>query len=792
MNKNIVTTALVLVTTLSSFSAPLGRVYLDKNKNGKFDSGEALQGVKVSNGREVVLTDKSGNFKLPEFKKGRFVFITVPAGLDAKGKFYQPLNTSDRYEFSLTWDKYGPKGKRPKSPRFIQITDTETFKENAWIGNIKDYAQKNKLDFIVHTGDICYEKGLKFHAEKINDQTMGLPVHYCIGNHDLVNGKYGEELFESLFGPVYYSFDVGDTHFVVTPMISGDRKPSYTKAEVCEWLINDLATVNPKKKLVVFNHALLTFGNNFTYAAGGKRIDLLKHNLQMWIYGHWHINFLKKHGENGPLSICSSTPDKGGIDHSPSNFMVYDPYNPNGSIEARYTYLDRHLTITSPQKEIRADKGYYDLNVNAYNTTSPTVKVECMITSNGKRTVKKLSRQSIWNWSLKMKLPRAGVNSKHKIEVKATYRDGTTKSKNVTFKVVPQTSTPLSLDWVKNSHGNIWMTAPIVKNNRLFTATIDDFQLKSCAVVALNATTGKLLWRFKTKGSIKNAMAYSNGKILATDHFGTAYALDEKTGKLIWEKELGMTGLGAYIAGNVIENGIYYTGFGNYLQAIDIETGKVLWKNGAWRGGEGSTATMIIADNLLIASSNWRALYAHDKTTGKLVWQVSRDGYRFRSSTANYKDGELYVCSKNGIGVLNLKDGTYKKHFKIKYDIDVASKPLITDRLIIMGTKKNGLIAVDKNDGKEIWSVQTKESLVYSAAYSGPSSYTVESTPMLVNGKIIFGASDGILYVVNQETGVVEQSIELGSPVLTPITRYKNSVWINDFAGNIYKFTLKN
>ena len=30
-----------------------------------------------------------------------------------------------------------------------------------------------------------------------------------LANHDLVKGKYGEELFESIYGPVYYSFDAG-------------------------------------------------------------------------------------------------------------------------------------------------------------------------------------------------------------------------------------------------------------------------------------------------------------------------------------------------------------------------------------------------------------------------------------------------------------------------------------------------------------------------------------------------------------------------------------------------------
>ena len=51
----------------------------------------------------------------------------------------------------------------------------------------------------------------------MNTENMDCPVFYCIGNHDLVKGKYGEELFENIYGPVYYSFDAGRVHYIVTP-----------------------------------------------------------------------------------------------------------------------------------------------------------------------------------------------------------------------------------------------------------------------------------------------------------------------------------------------------------------------------------------------------------------------------------------------------------------------------------------------------------------------------------------------------------------------------------------------
>ena len=49
-------------------------------------------------------------------------------------------------------------------------------------------------------------------------------------------------------------------------------------------------------------------------------INLNEHNLKAWVYGHWHINYMKKQGD--VYSVCTSSLDKGGIDHSTTAFRV--------------------------------------------------------------------------------------------------------------------------------------------------------------------------------------------------------------------------------------------------------------------------------------------------------------------------------------------------------------------------------------------------------------------------------------------------------------------------------------
>ena len=172
-------------------------------------------------------------------------------------------------------------------------------------------------------------------------------MFYCIGNHDLVKGKYGEEVFENVYGPVYYSFDFGNVHYVVTPMAGGDHQPGYTKEDVYRWLKNDLAQVPTGKPIIVFNHDLLTSGNEFVFGiADNEKINLNEHNLKAWLYGHWHNHFVRKQGD--VLTISTATLDKGGIDHSTSAFRVVD-VDQKGDVQTmlRYTYINKSIETAS-------------------------------------------------------------------------------------------------------------------------------------------------------------------------------------------------------------------------------------------------------------------------------------------------------------------------------------------------------------------------------------------------------------------------------------------------------------
>ena len=341
-----------IVADASSYN---GKVFADRNANGIFDRGDKLlSGVMVTDGLNVARTDRSGAFVLPGHEKARFITVTVPSGYMTDNAHYRRIAPQVlEYDFAL--QPYDAGIRKDGSHTFLQVADSEIFNTDnneEWVDNIRRSAVSSRAAFIVHTGDICYENGLKSHIGLMNTGNMGIPVYYCIGNHDLVKGRYGEELFESIYGPTWYSFDVAGTHYIVTPMLNGDYRPSYTSADVAAWLANDLACIEEGTPVVVFSHSLLTLGDSFMYkGVDGQGVDLDRHNLKAWIYGHIHTNYIRRQGD--VLTVCSSSTDKGGIDHSMAGFRIYTMGKDGRlSSELRYPYLYDKVTVASPSGKV--------------------------------------------------------------------------------------------------------------------------------------------------------------------------------------------------------------------------------------------------------------------------------------------------------------------------------------------------------------------------------------------------------------------------------------------------------
>ncbi len=814
----------LLLPVQFSFSTYSGRVFTDHNSSGSFDKGDTpLSSIVVTDGQNTVKTGKDGRFTLPGYEKTRFITITTPAGYEID-KHYIPVNNSIKsYDFVLI-----PSQRTKQSDHsFLQITDTEIHTRGVasnWVGYLKNYIHSENAAFLIHTGDICYESGLKNHIQVVNSQTMNCPVYYCIGNHDLVKGEYGEQLFESIYGPCWYSFDVGNVHYVVTPMAGGDHSPSYTKKEIYQWLKNDLAMMPPGKQLVIFNHDILTTSDHFHFGISDtEQVDLRQYNLKAWIYGHWHINYVRN--QNGIYTTCTAPLDKGGIDHSPSAFRVIRMQKDTiEKISLHYCFVDHQTVIASPidgQTAALLPGQSIPLSVNTYDSGCEIKQVTYSLKEKDHfGTPQNMTRKSDWNWYAEAhpaSLPSETTTME--IQVTAEFNDGHISIAQSRFRYNPSLKTkietgeawtnllknpahtgdssgsldlPLQLAWVKNVGGNIFMTSPLIAEHRVFVASIDDNSSKNQGVFALDDQTGKIIWKYPTRNSIKNSIAYDNQTVFAQDANSWLYAIDAVSGKLKWEKQLDPASPPYLEEGLIAGNGIVYAGTGTGLGAYHAEDGRPLWVNTAWKKHEAATTTLTLGNNILTAGAQWKALYGNDSRTGEMLWKLTKDGLSDRGASTTLHNGRFYVISRNSLFIIEPQTGEIISQKQLtEFNLNVTSTPLITDSEIIFGTADKGIIALNKEDLSIKWNTPVRLSLVYTPPYVTVPSASIESSPILSNGIVYFGASDGYLYGIKAGTGEPVWEMQTGAPVFASMAISGNLLIAVDFSGNVYAFTGK-
>ena len=277
----------------------------------------------------------------------------------------------------------------------------------------------------------------------------------------------------------------------------------------------------------------------------GEKLDLSAYNVKGWFYGHWHNHFVRRQGSI--LTVSTSTPDKGGIDHSTSAFRVVD-MDRQGDIKTRlrYVYVDHSVRFAS----IANDRGTYGpdgrllLSVNAYDTTAPLTGLACTLTDDGGNTLLRLplSQKTDWNWLADCRLPEACRNRRVFVTAEARFADGTVTKEHASFVHRPAEGEP-HIGWMANIGANILYAAPVVDGGKVFVASLDEDLKGEGAVHALDAATGRLLWRCQVRNSVKNTIACHDGTVFAQDAEGYLYAIDAATGRLRWEKKLVVDGL---------------------------------------------------------------------------------------------------------------------------------------------------------------------------------------------------------------------------------------------------------
>ena len=580
--------------------------------------GKGLANVTVSDGLQCVRTGSDGAFALPQREGARFIAVSVPCGYQMKNWYRQVGGAS--YDFAL---ERATTGKAKCGCRFVHITDSEigdTGTENQkWIEEVRRIAVAEKCAFIVHTGDICYLKGMQAHAELMNTANMGLPMLYCLGNHDLVAGDYGEQAFEELFGPCRYSFNAGGIHFLVVPMTEvWDFKPGYTEDELADWLRADLALIKPNQPVMVFSHMIFHAKNESEagLVIGKERPLNLKDacNFKGFIYGHVHNTYTS--GNGGVTFMASSNPNQGGIDHSPDIVRVID-VKPDGAFVSENHY-GRNPSQTWPTSRAGA----------VWERKLPAPVLFCTpVVADGKVFVGTTDDENRGTGMVVAFDARSGaVVWKRKVA-------NSIKNRMVVASgnVIVQDAGGCVYAFAANSGKGVWKLQLPYHFQNLASAVTTSADGRTAYVgygkrlTAVDAATGAVKWRNSAweNEPVAGAPGVGEGKMVWSSNWDGLECHDLETGAVLWRldgKPWRFPGADPLIVGGKVVVACYWN-----IGEVDLATGQALRiKELKEVTALPSGPILTVGDRYLVGSLD-SGLLAIDKNTLEIVWRGAAD-----------------------------------------------------------------------------------------------------------------------------------------------------------------------
>ncbi len=270
------------------------------------------------------------------------------------------------------------------------------------------------------------------------------------------------------------------------------------------------------------------------------------------------------------------------------------------------------------------------------------------------------------------------------------------------------------------------------------------------------SSDGTLRWRRDLGGPIYGAAALSDGRIYVGSDSDFFFALDTRTGDVIWHLR---TDDDADTGVALAPDGALVFGSGSDVLAVERE-GALRWR---FRTGLKVFSTPAIDDDgTIYVGSQDDHLYAI-APDGRMRWRY-RTGDDIDSSPVIGDDGTLYFGSDDQHIYALHRDGTLRWSVDVGGDVR-APVSLFEDAIFagVFGPRPR-VVALDAETGAERWSFATSETHSNGNVSSGP----------LVDrhGHLYFGADDDFVYSLDGN-GRMRWFYETGGnidsePVLTP------------------------
>lgn len=282
------------------------------------------------------------------------------------------------------------------------------------------------------------------------------------------------------------------------------------------------------------------------------------------------------------------------------------------------------------------------------------------------------------------------------------------------------------------------------------------------------------VWKYRGEELIEFPPIVVDDRVYFIDNAGLYVALDGTTGKVIWEKRLASLNASS----PAYDNGVLYSVSLEPGQAIAVRArdGKVLWTKPL---GDRAESSPLVVRGRMYFGDEAGQFYALDTEDGSTIWQASLTG-SVKAAPA-LDGGLLYVGDYGGnMNALRASDGkiewqTQDLGVGLGQNGRIYSTAAVAFGRVYAGDVDGRTYSYDAKTGEIAWTFSAGDYV-----YSGIAAADTGSTPPAV----YFGSHDRNAYAVDAQSGEEIWRASAGGQVSGPATVIGDVVYLSTFSGN--------
>jgi len=327
---------------------------------------------------------------------------------------------------------------------------------------------------------------------------------------------------------------------------------------------------------------------------------------------------------------------------------------------------------------------------------------------------------------------------------------------NTTFGL-PQPESSLiatpTLEWVVDT-GSPIIVRPGLSETHLYVHNLEG------RLSAIERKTGKVVWERDLKPEGRSSPTFSNDMLFVLSGAGILHAIDSKTGESLWSFDSGepehpfrafplhamkdkrgespLDDFWDFSFGSplVDETNVYYGDSDGCVRALDSSSGTLKW---SFQTGDVVHAPLALSGEVVLAASFDATLYAIDRSDGSLLWSFETG----RDPNMHNQQGHI-------------------------------AAPVVFDGKVYLAGRDAFLYVIELTSGR----------LVEKRYQNG--SWLI-ATPAIWRNRIFFGTSD-TTYLFRARTQFVNDTtheVDVGEPLFASITIHEHSLLVPTFGGRL-------